>query len=73
MSSNETRYLTIQQACDKIDRSRWTVYRLIEAGDLVAEKKGTAKNAPVFITEDSVNAYLRDNRVQLAETAGAQA
>ncbi|MFD1940570.1 helix-turn-helix domain-containing protein [Nonomuraea mangrovi] len=71
--SPENRYLTIQQACEKLNRSRWTVYRLIEAGDLVAEKKGTARNAPVFITEDSVNAYCDANRLPLAEPVGAKA
>jgi hypothetical protein len=62
-----TRYLTISQTCDRIKRSRWTVNRLIAAGKLVSEKKGDAKNAPVYIDEASVADYLRDNRVPLAD------
>lgn len=66
-----TRYLTIQQTCRRLGRSRWTINRLIAAGKLEAEKKGDAKNAPVFISEASVREYERDNRLPLAETAHA--
>lgn len=62
-----TRYLTIQQTCQRLKRSRWTINRLIAAGKLNAEKKGEARNAPVFISEASVNEYERDNRLPLVD------
>lgn len=68
-----TRYLTIQQTCDRLERSRWTIDRLIKAGDLTAEKKGGSRNSPVFITEDSVDAYIEANRLPLAEPATVNA
>lgn len=71
--TTETRYLTIQQTCKRLDRSRWTIHRLIAAGDLVAEKKGTSKNGRVYVTEASVEAYRRDNRVELADPSRASA
>ncbi|MFI6813733.1 helix-turn-helix domain-containing protein [Nonomuraea sp. NPDC050328] len=60
-----TKYLTIQQTCEQIERSRWTVRRLIKAGVLKAEKRGHH----VFITADSVRAYRRTHRAPLAEAS----
>ncbi|TDE39945.1 DNA-binding protein [Nonomuraea mesophila] len=52
-------YLSIAETCERLDRTRWTVARLIKSGQLVARKRGTAPNARVLIDPDSVTAYKR--------------
>ncbi|GGS88211.1 hypothetical protein GCM10010176_034950 [Nonomuraea spiralis] len=60
----EDQYLSIQQTCERLDRTRWTVHRLIKAGTLRARKIGPARNAEVQVAKDSVDAYLAGRPVE---------
>lgn len=60
-------YLTVAQTCRRLDRSRWTIARLINNETLKAEKRGTARNAQVLITERSVREYEASIAVPPAE------
>lgn len=72
-TSSPTRDLSIAETCERIGRTRWTVGRLIKSGDLVASKRGSAKNAEVRISEDSVNAWLAGHPIETAEPARSTA
>lgn len=63
-----TTYLTIQQTCERLCRSRWTIYRLIEAGKLDVERTADART---YVTQESVEAYAAATQVVLAEPAEA--
>lgn len=39
-------FLTVEEACQLINASRWTIYRLIEKGDLKAGKLGRSTRIP---------------------------
>jgi hypothetical protein len=64
---------SIRETCDKIDRSRWTVHRLINDNVLKASKRGAARNAEVRVTVESVNTYLAGRPVEPSETSQASA
>ncbi|MEU8362365.1 helix-turn-helix domain-containing protein [Nonomuraea sp. NPDC048882] len=64
-------YTSIRDACRLLRRSRWTIYRLIAAGELTVLKEGNAPNGRVFILQASIDAYLEANRVQPATSAEA--
>lgn len=64
-------YTSVRGACRLLRRSRWTIYRLIAAGDLTVLKEGNAPNGRVYILQASIDAYLEANRVQPAEAAEA--
>lgn len=72
-TSSPTRDLSIAETCKRIGRSRWTVSRLITSGDLLAKKRGTARNAEVRVDEDSVNAWLAGHPIETAEPAESNA
>lgn len=69
MSASNPRDLSIAETCQRIGRSRWTVSRLITSGDLVAKKRGSARNAEVRIDENSVNTWLAGHPIETAEPA----
>lgn len=54
----EETYLSMDQTCKRLERSRWTVHRLIKAGTLKAKKRGPARNAEVLVDPRSVDTYL---------------
>jgi hypothetical protein len=62
-------YLSIEETCARIKRSRWTVYRLRKDGILTGKKRSGAHNAEVLIDAKSVDAYL-DGRPIAPATAG---
>lgn len=72
-ASSSTRDLSIAETCKRIGRSRWTVSRLITSGDLVAKKRGSARNAAVLVDEDSVNAWLAGHPIETAQPARSNA
>ena len=43
---SQKEYLTIDEACQLINASRWTIYRLIEKGKLTAAKIGRNTKIP---------------------------
>jgi excisionase family DNA binding protein len=57
-------YYTVADACQKLERSRWTIWRLINEGKLAAEKEGDSPNGRVLIPAASIAAYLRTTRVR---------
>jgi excisionase family DNA binding protein len=57
--ATEKGYLTITEACERLDRSRWTITRLIRNRKLKSVKRGNARNAEVLIVETSVEDYKR--------------
>lgn len=56
-------YLSTSQACGKLGISRWTLARLIEAGEIKAIK-GSARNSHLRIPEESVERYLTRRTVK---------
>lgn len=55
--ATEKGYLTIAQTCERLERSRWTITRLLRKKTLKSVKRGDARNAQVLVTEQSVEAY----------------
>lgn len=58
-----TTYLSNGEVQDILGISRWTVRKLIAAGELEAIKQGPAKSARIKIDEASLQAYIERNRV----------
>lgn len=50
-------FLTVQETCDRLRKSRWTIAKLIKSGELEAIKGPTAK-AHVKVVEASVQRYI---------------
>lgn len=48
------RLLTVEQVCERLAVSRWTVYRLIKERELVSVKVRNGRRVPV----ESVRAYV---------------
>lgn len=48
------RLLTVDQVCDVLQISRWTVYRLIWANDLGSVQIGRCRRVPL----DAIDSYL---------------
>ncbi|MFI6510045.1 helix-turn-helix domain-containing protein [Streptosporangium sp. NPDC050855] len=63
-------YLSTAQACGRLDIGRATLAKLIREGELEAIK-GTARNSHVKVSEESINAYLKRNRIGVAEESAA--
>lgn len=57
-------FLSTRQVREILGVSRPFVRKLIDAGELTAIKAGDARNSPVRIDEDSVNAYIERRRVK---------
>lgn len=64
--------LSMAETCRRLRYSRWTVRKLIRAGEIQAIK-GPARNAPIRVYEQSVIAYLARNTISPStpQTEGA--
>lgn len=45
-SISQKEFLTVEEACQLINASRWTIYRLIDKGELKAGKLGRSTRIP---------------------------
>jgi excisionase family DNA binding protein len=61
MASNLTepqKLLTVDQVAERLQVSKWSVYRRIEAGELPAVRLGSTNRAPLRISERELQAWL---------------
>lgn len=63
----QERYLTVKEIAGVLRVSRWSVGRLIEAGELSAVK-ADGRNGAIRIPESSVHAYIQRHTVTAKET-----
>jgi excisionase family DNA binding protein len=50
--------LTVEQVAERLQVSKWSVYRRIEAGELPAIRLGSTNRAPLRISERELQAWL---------------
>lgn len=62
--------LTIQQTAALLQTSHDTVYRLVRAGKLTAER--LTPRSPYRVSEESLNQYAKENHIVLKENAEQQ-
>lgn len=55
-------FMTTQEAAEYLNRSTFTVLRLIERGSLEAQRFGGSKRGPWMITKASVEEYKTRNQ-----------
>ena len=60
---HQTHISTIE-AAEQLGISRATMVRLIQAGEIVAEKKTTGENSAYLVEQASVDAYRRKRQQQ---------
>lgn len=61
--------MTIAQTCEVLGISRWTLGRLIDAGQLTATKQDQAvRNSPVYVDAHSVRGYISRHTVPAPTT-----
>jgi excisionase family DNA binding protein len=52
--------LTVDQVADRLQVSKWSVYRRVAAGEIPAVKLGAALHSPIRIPEPALDAWLYD-------------
>ncbi len=53
--------LTVEQVADRLQVSRWSVYRRVAEGQLPAMKLGDGPRSPIRVDADELDQWLRSD------------
>ncbi|MEV0584039.1 hypothetical protein [Nonomuraea sp. NPDC050310] len=63
------RWIRIKEVTARAGLSRWLISDLIKDGELDAFKAGEAKNAPVLVSEESLESYISRHLIPAARAS----